>query len=168
MIAKVVVRVDTDSGLYGLGEVDDFFGVQQAIAYFKQYLMGRDPMEIVPIVSENLYGSLPPHGSNARHGVMEGNIRAIPSSSPTATPTGPVVWAASGVEMALCDLVGKAWKTPVYNLLGGKFRDRVRVYLDRSSPENIQDLDAWRAMASAAAADGFAIGVCEPSRRSDG
>src|SRR5262249_30893060 len=72
-----------------------------------------------------------------------------------ATPTGPVVWAASGVEMALCDLVGKAWDTPVYNLLGGKFRDRVRVYLDRSSPENIQDLDAWRAMASAAAAAGF-------------
>ena len=54
--------------------------------------------------------------------------------SPTATASGPVVWAASGVEIALCDLVGKAMHTPVYNLLGGAFRERVRIYLDRSSP----------------------------------
>src|SRR5207247_1023904 len=155
MIAKIVVRVDTDSDLYGLGEVDDFMGVREGIAYLRQYLMGRDPMEIGPIASEALYGSLPPHHSNAKQGVMEGNIRAIPSMSPTATPTGPVVWAISGVEIALCDLVGKAWNTPVYNLLGGKFRDKVRVYLDRSSPQKVENLDAWRAMASATAADGF-------------
>jgi galactonate dehydratase len=66
-----------------------------------------------------------------------------------------VVWAASGVEMALCDLAGKALGTPVYNLLGGKFRDRVRVYLDRSSPPDVRSTDAWRRMASEAVEAGF-------------
>src|SRR5262249_2817767 len=65
------------------------------------------------------------------------------------------VWAASGVEIALCDLVGKALKTPVYNLLGGKFRDTVRIYLDRSSPLDIQDPDAWRRMAAHVVESGF-------------
>jgi L-alanine-DL-glutamate epimerase-like enolase superfamily enzyme len=155
MIAKLVVRVDTDAGLYGLGEADDFMGVRDGIAYLRQYLKGRDPMELQPIVSEALYGSLPPHGGSAKNGIMEGGIRAIPSMSPTATATGPVAWAISGVEMALCDVVGKALKTPVYNLLGGKFRDRVRVYLDRSSPQAVESLDAWRAIAAAGVEDGF-------------
>ncbi len=51
--------------------------------------------------------------------------------------------------------MGKALKTPAYNLLGGKFRDQVRVYLDRSSPADITDLDAWRQMASDAVKAGF-------------
>src|SRR5579863_7038920 len=97
-IGKIILRIDTDSGLYGLGEVDDFLGVREGVAYLRQYLLGRDPMEINPIVSEALYGSLPPHHSKAKHGLMNGNLRAIPSMSPTATPTGPIVWASSGVE----------------------------------------------------------------------
>ena len=57
--------------------------------------------------------------------------------------------------MALCDLVGKALHTPAYNLLGGKFRDRIRVYLDRSSPIEIAKPSAWRKMAAEAAGAGF-------------
>ncbi len=155
MIAKVLVRVDSDAGLYGLGEIDDFMGAREAVTYMKHYFQGRDPMEINAIVSEVLYGSLPPHPPQARHDVLTGCMRACPSSSPTATPTGPVVWAASGVEMALCDLAGKALKTPVYNLLGGKFRDRVRVYLDRSAPRDVQSPDSWRKLASQAVEAGF-------------
>jgi len=75
--------------------------------------------------------------------------------SPTATSFGPILWAVSGFEMALCDLVGKALKTPVYSLLGGKFRDRIRIYLDRGSPADIQDPEAWRTMAREAIAAGF-------------
>ena len=41
---KVIVRVDTDAGIYGLGEVDDFMGVREALAYMKQYFMGRDAL----------------------------------------------------------------------------------------------------------------------------
>jgi len=154
-IAKVIVRVDTDAGIYGLGEVDDFMGVRKAIAYIREYFRGRDPFAINAIVSELLYATLPPHHQEAKHGVLPGGIIACPTSSPTATPLGPVVWAVSGVEMALCDLIGKALQTPAYNLLGGKFRDRIRVYLDRSSPADPTDLDAWRAMAADAAKAGF-------------
>jgi len=155
MIAKVVVRVDTDAGIHGLGEVDDFAGVPRIIDYMREYFRGRDPFSINAIVSELLYGTMPPHHREARHGVMAGGIRAVTPCSPTATASGPVAWAASGVEMALCDLMGKALGTPAYNLLGGKFRDEVRIYLDRSSPRDIAKLPAWRRMATEAGEAGF-------------
>jgi L-alanine-DL-glutamate epimerase-like enolase superfamily enzyme len=152
---KVVIRVDTDAGLYGLGECDDFAGVRDIVRYMKHYFMGRDPFEANAIVGAVMYATLPPHAPTARHGLLAPGLRAIPSSSPTATPTGPVVWAASGVEIALCDLAGKAAKQPVYNLLGGKFRDKVRIYLDRSSPADVGNLDAWRKMGAEAVEAGF-------------
>jgi L-alanine-DL-glutamate epimerase-like enolase superfamily enzyme len=155
-IARVVVRVDTDAGIHGLGEVDDFMGVRDALEYMKLYFVGRDPMQVNPIVSELYYGSLPPHAPTSRHGVFPGTtIRAVPMGSATATPIGPSVWAASGVEMALCDIVGKALKTPAYNLLGGRFRDRVRIYLDRSSPLENQRDESWQRMAQDAVDAGF-------------
>jgi galactonate dehydratase len=57
--------------------------------------------------------------------------------------------------MALCDLVGKALRTPAYNLFGGKFRDGAHVYLDRSSPDDVRDLDAWRKLAASSLEGGF-------------
>src|SRR5262245_22588004 len=119
MIGKIIVRVDSDQGLYGLGEADDFMGVREGLDYINEYVKGRDPMEICPLVSELVYGSLPPHHRMAKTGLMEGEIIAEPSMSPTATSYGPILWAVSGFEMALCDLVGKALRTPSYNLLGG-------------------------------------------------
>ena len=155
-IAKVVVRVDTDAGLHGLGEVDDFMGVRQGIAYMREYFIGRDAFAANAIVSEMLYGTQAPNPPGVRRGPMgNNNIIAVSMCSPTATPWGPVVWAASGVEIALCDLIGRALKTPAYNLLGGKFRDRVKVYLDRSSPDDITDLSAWEKMAAGTVASGF-------------
>ena len=155
-IARVVVRVDTDAGVYGLGECDDFMGVRQGIAYLDEYFRGRDPFSINAIVSEMLYGTQAPNPAGAPRGPMgKNNIIAVSMCSPTATPWGPVVWAASGVEIALCDLLGKALKTPAYNLLGGKFRDHARVYLDRSSPDDITDLGAWEKMAAETVASGF-------------
>ena len=156
-IGKVVIRVETDSGLYGLGEAENFLGVGDAVDYVKTGILGRDPLEITPIVSEMLYGTLPPHTITQRREQVDeplGGTRDL-SSSPTATPSGPIVWGMSGIEMALCDLAGKALKTPVYNLLGGKFREQVRVYLDRSSPEKVQDLDEWKKMGEDAVKEGF-------------
>lgn len=154
-IAKVIVRVDSDSGIYGLGEVDDFFGVREAVDYMKHYFAGRDPFEANAIVSEMLFATLPPHDPKSRRGTMPNGMVACPTSSPTATPWGPAMWAASGVEMALCDLAGKALKTPAYNLLGGKIRDRIRIYLDRSSPAEVGMLDAWKRMAAETVEAGF-------------
>ena len=68
---------------------------------------------------------------------------------------GPIVWAMSGIEMALMDLIGKQAGLPVYALLGGKFRDRVPVYLDRSGPTDVSNLDEWRRLASETVASGY-------------
>ena len=154
-VAKVIVRVDTDAGIYGLGEADDFMGVRQGIAYMREYFRGRDAFATNAIISEMLYGTVAPYSDGTIRGVMPNNIIACSMCSPTATPWGPVVWAASGVEIALCDLIGKALKTPAYNLLGGQFRNQARVYLDRSSPDDITDLSAWEKMAAETAALGF-------------
>ena len=126
-IGKIVVRVDTDAGIYGLGEADDFMGVRDAIAYANHYFVGRDPFEAVPIIQEFLWATLPPHPPNAPTGVRGDGIVMVPSSSPTAIPQGPVVWAASAIDTALVDVIGKALGAPAYTLLGGRFRDRIRI-----------------------------------------
>lgn len=154
-IYKVIVRIDAENGQYGLGECDHFMGVQEGIAYMKEYFLGRSIFTVNAIVSEMLYGTAAPHPSDARHGVMPGAINAVNACSPTAAPYGPVVWAASGVAIALADLMGKMLGTPAYNLLGGKFREAARVYLDRSSPENSTELAAWREMAAETVESGF-------------
>ena len=59
-VAKVVVRVDTDAGIYGLGEVDDFMGVRQGIAYMNEYFRGYDAFAANAIVSELIYGTQAP------------------------------------------------------------------------------------------------------------
>ncbi len=154
-IAKVVVRVDTDAGIHGLGEADDFMGVRQGIAYMAEYFRGHDAFAANRLLSQMLYGTQPPHPGGAKSGVMANGSVACNMCSPTATPWGPVVWAASAVEIALCDLIGKALKTPACNLLGGRFREGARVYLDRSSPADPTDLAAWERMAGETAASGF-------------
>jgi galactonate dehydratase len=155
-VAKVIVRVDTDAGIYGLGEVDDFMGVRQGIAYMNEYFRGYDAFAANAIVSELIYGTQAPNPPGVRRGPMgPNNINAVSYCSPTATSWGPVLWAASGVEIALTDLIGKMLKTPAYNLLGGRFRPAARVYLDRSSPDNITDVGAWEKMAAETASLGF-------------
>ncbi len=135
-----IVRIDTDGGVYGLGESGTMLGEREGIAVAREWLIGRDPLTIRPFVRAMLSGGLPPYD---------------PQMSATATVDGPMAWAVSGVEMALGDLAGKILGTPVYNLLGGAFRDRIRVYLDRSGVADPTDLGAWRALAERSIAEGF-------------
>ncbi|MEP6536498.1 MAG: mandelate racemase/muconate lactonizing enzyme family protein [Bryobacteraceae bacterium] len=156
-VTRLILRVDTDAGIYGLGESQDFMGVLEAVDYIRACLTGRSPFDVRPAVSDMLYGTLPPHHSNAQYDgrKFDSFYQPIASYAPTATPAGPILWAISAVEMALCDLVGKALQTPCYNLFGGKCRDKVGIYLDRSSPLASDDLDAWRGMAADTMAAGF-------------
>jgi L-alanine-DL-glutamate epimerase-like enolase superfamily enzyme len=102
------VKIETDLGITGLGEC--VHGGYQAIAIIEEFapkLVGRDPFA-VDAIFEDLRRSL----------VFEGGF------------AGALITALTGIEIALWDLKGRALKTPVYELLGGKFRDKIRVYCD--------------------------------------
>lgn len=141
----LLVRVDTDEGIYGLGEVPHwqrgYFGVRETVDYVGSRLIGKSPFDIKKNIHEHFFGAIPPH-----------KPRTLPATVLTA---GPIVWAMSGIEMCLHDIIGKKLHTPVYTLLGGKFRDSVNVYLDRSSPANKEDLSEWTDFAQTCLESGF-------------
>ena len=100
------VRVLTDEGIHGTGEaysVGPDRATVSAIADFGEWLEGRDPFDIEGLWQLMYAGSRFPGGS-------VGNA------------------AISGIEHALWDIKGKALGVPVYQLIGGKCRDKVRVY----------------------------------------
>src|ERR1700757_4368623 len=110
----LVVRVHTDAGLVGLGEVDSSSLVAKAIIEaplshkicrgLAECVVGQDPFEIERLV----------------HRMYEGSI--------FYGRQGAAIQAMSGVEIALWDIVGKAVGRPVYQLLGGGFRKTFRAY----------------------------------------
>jgi L-alanine-DL-glutamate epimerase-like enolase superfamily enzyme len=102
------VKIETDAGVTGIGEC--VHGGLQAIAiigYLAPKLQGRDPFA-VDAIFEDMRRSHVFDGGNA----------------------GALITALTGIEIALWDLKGKALGVPVVELLGGKFRDQVRVYAD--------------------------------------
>ncbi|HWC20042.1 MAG TPA: mandelate racemase/muconate lactonizing enzyme family protein [Terriglobales bacterium] len=102
------VRIYSDQGLYGQGEsTDAAVGTASLVNQFRRFLVGQDPLN-VDALWERLRVS----------GIFAG------------AQGGQYVTALTGVEIALWDLVGKALGLPVYQLLGGKFRDKVRIYCD--------------------------------------
>jgi L-alanine-DL-glutamate epimerase-like enolase superfamily enzyme len=68
---------------------------------------------------------------------------------------GVTVTAVSGIEIALWDLAGRILQTPACNLLGGRFRDRVRFYRTMPAVEHPEDPQAWREQVQAARAEKF-------------
>lgn len=105
---QVHVRVYTDQGIFGQGEATDAaVGAVPLIHSFRPFLVGQDPLNV-----DYLFESL------RTRGIFAG------------AQAGQYVTALSGVEIALWDLAGKALGLPLYQLLGGKMRDRIRVYCD--------------------------------------
>ena len=102
------IRVYTDQGLYGQGEsTDAAVGTVSLVNQFRRLLAGQDPLN-VDALWERIRVS----------GIFAG------------AQGGQYVTALTGIEIALWDLAGKALGLPVYQLLGGKFRDKVRIYCD--------------------------------------
>jgi galactonate dehydratase len=102
----VYVKVLTDEGIHGIGEaysVGPDKATKETIEYFREWLVGQDPTNI-----EHLWAMLY-------------NFSRFPGGSVINS-------AISGIEHALWDIAGKAAGLPVYKLLGGKTRDRVRLY----------------------------------------
>ena len=109
------VRIYSDQGLIGLGESTDAAeGTPTLIRSFRPFLIGKDPLNIDAIWEEL-----------RRSGIFSG------------AQGGQYVTALSGLEIALWDLAGKALGLPIYQLMGGKFRDRVRIYCDTSMTDNM-------------------------------
>jgi L-alanine-DL-glutamate epimerase-like enolase superfamily enzyme len=96
-----LVRIDTNQGLSGYGEVRDFASKNYALM-LKHVLLGENPCNL-----DKVFRKIKQFGHHGRQG---GGV--------------------CGVEMALMDLAGKAYGVPAYALIGGKFRDRIRMYCD--------------------------------------
>jgi L-alanine-DL-glutamate epimerase-like enolase superfamily enzyme len=102
-----LVRLDTNQGIYGLGEVRDGASATYALV-LKSRLLGENPCNV-----DRLFRKIKQFGGQSR---QAGGV--------------------CGVEMALWDLAGKAYNVPVYQMLGGRFRDKVRIYCDTTESED--------------------------------
>lgn len=96
-----VIRIDTNQGIYGLGEVRDHASPKYAL-FLKSRILGENPCNV-----DRVFKKIKQFGGHSR---QAGGVCAV--------------------EMALWDLAGKAYNVPAYQLVGGKFRDRVRLYCD--------------------------------------
>ena len=141
----IVVKISTNVGLHGYGECPHwqrgYFGVRETIDYLAERLIGANPFDVRKIVEEHFNGARPPH-----------QPRSLPA---TILPVGPIVWAMSGIEMAIIDIIGKHSGLPAHVLLGGKFRNKVPVYLDRSGPVDVSNLEEWGKLARGTVDSGY-------------
>jgi len=119
----ILVRVYTDAGVVGTGESYWGGGDTAIIERMKPFIVGENPLDI-----DRLYEHLVQKMSG------EGSI------------SGKVISAISGIEIALHDAAGKLLDVPAYQLVGGKYRDEVRVYCDLHT-ENEADPQACAAEA---------------------
>src|SRR6478736_220606 len=117
-----LVKITSDAGLYGIAEAygTPAVGVKEQILSLKPWLVGKDPLEI-----DRLYTQMGTGTSNLSGTRTDGSAHNL-------------LRAVSGIEMALWDLAGKVLDVPASTLLGGKFRDKVRVY-DHAAPRNMLD-----------------------------
>lgn len=106
MITKVpmdciIIKIMTNSELVGYGEIRDWGSMTYGLM-LKSRLIGQNPCDV-----DRIFRSIKQFGGHARQG---GGV--------------------SGIEIALWDLAGKAYGVPIYQMLGGAFRDKVRMYSD--------------------------------------
>lgn len=102
-----IIRIDTNQGIYGLGEVRDAADVRYAL-FLKSRILGLNPCNV-----EMLFRIIRQFGYHGRQG---GGVCAV--------------------EMALWDITGKAYNVPAWQLLGGRYRDKVRLYADTPDAGN--------------------------------
>lgn len=111
-----VIRIDTNQGVCGYGEVRDGASALYA-KMLKRVILGENPCNI-----DKLFRRIQQFGGRARQG---GGVCAV--------------------EIALWDLVGRIYGIPIWQMLGGQFRDRIRIYCDT----DVDGKDTPEAMAEA-------------------
>src|SRR5271169_3096324 len=105
-----IIRLDTNQGVYGLGEVRDGASATYAL-FLKSRVVGENPLRIT-----YLFEKIKQFGGHARQ-------------------AGGVV----AVEEALWDIAGKVYGVPIYQMLGGKFRDKIRIYADTDESPDVME-----------------------------
>ncbi|MCO5237797.1 MAG: mandelate racemase/muconate lactonizing enzyme family protein [Chitinophagaceae bacterium] len=118
MGGTAIIRIDTNQGIYGLGEVRDAADPRYALM-LKSRILGLNPCNV-----EMIFKIIRQFGGPAR---QAGGVCAV--------------------EMALWDLCGKAYNVPAWQLLGGRYRDKIRIYADTpeaKSPEEQLKLIKYR------------------------
>ena len=100
-----LVKVETDAGITGIGEAFVGPGLTAIIRDFSAIMVGEDPTQIDRL------------------------LRRMRGSTIYASP-GVIYHAIGGIECALLDIIGKRYGMPIWQILGGKYRDAVRVYAD--------------------------------------
>ncbi len=113
-----ILRIDTNQGIYGLGEVRDGADERYALM-LKSRILGQNPCNV-----EMIFKMIRQFGGPSR---QAGGV--------------------CGVEIALWDLCGKAYNVPAWQLLGGRYRDKIRLYADTpeaQSPEEQRKLIRYR------------------------
>lgn len=113
------VRIETDDGISGLGECFFAPGLTRTLQELSRVILGEDPRNIRYLFRRLQW-----------------------ATSGAGSVAGTIYNAISGIEMALWDITGKALGVPVYRLLGGKFRDKVRMYADCHAGESLESLDS--------------------------
>lgn len=96
-----IIKIYTNQDICGWGEVRDHGSPRYAL-FLKSRILGKNPCNV-----EQIFKNIKQYGNHGRQG---GGV--------------------SGVETALWDLAGKAYNVPVYQMLGGKYRDSIRMYAD--------------------------------------
>ena len=105
-----IIRLDTNQGVYGLGEVRDGASATYAL-FLKSRVVGENPLRITYI-----FEKIKQFGGHSRQ-------------------AGGVV----AVEEALWDIAGKVYGVPIYQMLGGKFRDKIRIYADTEESPDVTE-----------------------------
>ncbi|MET0242550.1 MAG: mandelate racemase/muconate lactonizing enzyme family protein [Flavitalea sp.] len=105
-----IIRIDTNQGIYGLGEVRDGADVRYALM-LKSRILGQNPCNV-----EMIFKIIKQFGGQAR---AAGGVCAV--------------------EMALWDICGKAYNVPAWQLLGGRYRDKIRLYADTPESPDLEE-----------------------------
>ncbi len=129
----VLVKVETDEGITGIGEAYHGAGVHQIVVdpRLQAALIGQDPRNV-----DKLFRDM------------------MQRMSASGFYQGAVMSAISGIESALWDITGQALNAPIWQLLGGKFRDKIRLYNDCHAGES-ETVAAYVAKAKEVEALGF-------------
>lgn len=110
MGGTAIIKIETNQGIYGLGEVRDAADVRYAL-FLKSRILGKNPCNV-----EKIFKSIKQFGGPAR---QAGGVCAV--------------------EMALWDICGKAYNVPAWQLLGGRYRDKVRLYADTPQAQSAEE-----------------------------